>query len=204
MDKTIPVAQASLIRRGAIDWRGNAAETGSAYDQWLGYLACHTGMSWGLSARAADENYRAHGGSSTQSASDRGSPGMFLLYERLMALPELTELRGEIEARCGTSHLTYGLFLCRRDACARLENGCATPSRKRRADLRERGRVRAGVPAGHLGAGRCGHCAACAGGEWSDARPASTPLAALTPLTASRSTAASRTRWPAWAVRSGK
>ena len=55
--------------------------------------------------------YRAHGGSSTQSASDEGSLGMFLLYARLMAMPELAGLRGEIEARCGASHLTYGLFL---------------------------------------------------------------------------------------------
>jgi hypothetical protein len=110
VDKSIPVAQASLIRRGAIDWRDFPAETGSAYDQWLGYLACRTGMScYYLPERLT--KYRAHGGSSTQSASDEGSPGMFLLYERLMALPELTALRGEIEARCGTSHLTYGLFL---------------------------------------------------------------------------------------------
>src|SRR5437899_2321722 len=76
------------------------ADTGSAYDQWLGYLACRTGMAcYYLPERLT--KYRAHGGSSTQSASDEGSLGMFLLYARLMAMPELAGLRGEIEARCG-------------------------------------------------------------------------------------------------------
>jgi GT2 family glycosyltransferase len=107
---SIPVAQASVIRRGAIDWRDFPPETGSAYDQWLGYLACRTGLAcYYVPERLM--KYRAHGGSSTQSATDEGSIGMLLLYARLMALPELTELRKEIEVRCGASHLTYGLFL---------------------------------------------------------------------------------------------
>jgi glycosyltransferase involved in cell wall biosynthesis len=110
VEESIPVAQASVIRRGAIDWRDFPAETGSAYDQWLGYLACRSGKAcYYLPERLT--KYRAHGGSSTVSISDEGSPGMFLLYARLMATPELAGLRGEIETRCGASHLTYGLFL---------------------------------------------------------------------------------------------
>lgn len=110
VDMSIPVAQASVIRRSAIDWSDFPAETGSAYDQWLGYLACRTGMAcYYLPERLT--KYRAHGGSSTQGASDEGSLGLFLLYARLMALSELTGLRKEIVARCGASHLTYGLFL---------------------------------------------------------------------------------------------
>lgn len=110
VEMSIPVAQASVIRRGAIDWRDFPVETGSAYDQWLGYIACRTGMAcYYLPERLT--KYRAHGGSSTQSASDEGSLGMFLLYARLMAMPELAALRSEIDARCGALHLTYGLFL---------------------------------------------------------------------------------------------
>ncbi|MGH7913693.1 MAG: glycosyltransferase family 2 protein, partial [Candidatus Binataceae bacterium] len=43
LDKSIPVAQASVIRRGAIDWHDFPVEAGAAWDVWLGYLACRTG-----------------------------------------------------------------------------------------------------------------------------------------------------------------
>lgn len=110
LDKSIPVAQASVIRRGAIDWHDFPVETGSAYDQWLGYLACQSGKAcYYLPERLT--RYRAHGGSSTANAIDDGSLGMILMYSRLMAMPELAELRSEIEARCGAAHLSYGLFL---------------------------------------------------------------------------------------------
>lgn len=110
VELSIPVAQASVIRRSAIDWRDFPAETGSAYDQWLGYLACRSGKAcYYLPERLT--RYRAHGGSSTASASDDGSLGMLLMYARLMAMPDLAGLRGEIEARCGATHLSYGLFL---------------------------------------------------------------------------------------------
>lgn len=125
VELSIPVAQASVIRREAIDWCDFPAETGSAYDQWLGYLACRTGRAcYYLPERLT--KYRAHGGSSTQSASDEGSFGMLLLYARLMAMPELAGLRGEIETRCGASHLTYGLFL--------LQAGRAREARKHLRD----------------------------------------------------------------------
>jgi hypothetical protein len=125
VDMSIPVAQASVVRRVAIDWSDFPAETGSAYDQWLGYLACRTGMAcYYLPERLT--KYRAHGSSSTQSTSDEGSLGMFLLYARLMAMPELAELRSEIETRCATSHLTYGLFL--------LQTGRAREARRHLRD----------------------------------------------------------------------
>jgi Glycosyl transferase family 2 len=110
VEMSIPLAQASVIRRGAIDWRDFPAETGSAYDQWLGYLACRGGKAcYYLPERLT--RYRAHGGSSTASASDDGSLGMILMYARLMAMPELSGLRREIETRCGAAHLSYGLLL---------------------------------------------------------------------------------------------
>ena len=110
VEMSIPVAQASVVRQSAIDWRDFPAETGSAYDQWLGYLACRSGKAcYYLPERLT--RYRIHGGSSTASAGDEGSLGMILMYGRLMAMLELAGLRGEIEARCGIAHLSYGLFL---------------------------------------------------------------------------------------------
>ena len=110
VEKSIPVAQASVIRRSEIDWSDFPAETGSAYDQWLGYLACRGGKAcYYLPERLTRS--RAHDGSSTASASDEGSLGMILMYRRLLAMPELVGLRSGIEARCGDAHLSYGLFL---------------------------------------------------------------------------------------------
>jgi hypothetical protein len=110
VEMSIPVAQASVVRRSAIDWRDFPAETGSAYDQWLGYLACRTAKAcYYLPERLT--RYRTHGGSSTVSAGDEGSLGMILMYSRLMAMPELAGLHGEIEVRCGAAHLAHGLSL---------------------------------------------------------------------------------------------
>jgi Glycosyl transferase family 2 len=125
VEMSIPVAQASVIRRAAIDWRDFPAETGSAYDQWLGYLACRGGKAcYYLPERLT--RYRAHGGSSTAGAGDDGSLGMILMYARLMAMPELAGLRREIEVRCGAAHLSYGLFL--------LQAGRAGEARKHLRD----------------------------------------------------------------------
>jgi hypothetical protein len=128
VEKSIPVAQASIIRREAIDWRDFPTETGSAYDQWLGYLACRSGKAcYYLPERLT--RYRAHGGSSTASASDEGSRGMILMYSRLMAMPELASLRNEIETRCSAALLARGLFLMQagraRDARKHLRDAMA-------------------------------------------------------------------------------
>ena len=110
VDKSIPVAQASVIRRGAIDWRDFPAEVGSAYDQWLGYLACKTGKAcYYLPERLT--RYRAYDGSSTATGSDNGSLGLIFLYSRLIAMPELAGLRGDLKRKCASAHLSHGLFL---------------------------------------------------------------------------------------------
>ena len=110
VEMSIPVAQASVIRHNAIDWRDFPVEVGTAWDLWLGYLACRSGKGcYYLPERLT--RYRAHGGSVTAAGSGEGSLGMILMYARLMALPELGALRGEIATRCGVAHLSYGLFL---------------------------------------------------------------------------------------------
>lgn len=121
VDMSIPVAQASVIRRSMIDWRDFPAEVGGAYDHWLGYLACQSGKAcYYLPERLT--RYRVHGGSNTASGSDDVSLGMTLLYSRLMAMTELAGLRSEIETRCGAAHFSRGLFL--------LQAGCAREARK--------------------------------------------------------------------------
>jgi glycosyltransferase involved in cell wall biosynthesis len=110
LDKSIPVAQASVIRYSAIDWHDFPVEVGTAYDQWLGYLACRTGKAcYYLPDRLT--RYRAHGGSSTATASDDGTLGMIRLYARLMAMPELAGLTSDIKAQCGAAHFSSGIFL---------------------------------------------------------------------------------------------
>lgn len=109
-DKSIPVVQASVISRGAIDWHDFPTEVGSAYDQWLGYLACKTGKAcYYLPERLT--RYRAYGGSSTATGSDNGSLGLILLYSRLIAMPELVALRSGLKSKCASAHLSHGLFL---------------------------------------------------------------------------------------------
>jgi len=110
VEMSIPVAQASVVRRAAIDWRDFPVEVGAAWDLWLGYLACRTGKAcYYLPDRLT--RYRVHGGSVTATGSGDGSLGMILLYSRLMAMPELAGLRSEIEARYGAAHFSRGLFL---------------------------------------------------------------------------------------------
>lgn len=121
VEMSIPVAQATVIRRSAIDWRDFPAETGTAYDQWLGYLACRSGKAcYYLPERLT--RYRSHGGSSTAGAGDDASPGLILMYARLMAMPELAGLRSEIAARSAAVHISYGLYL--------MQKGRAREARK--------------------------------------------------------------------------
>ncbi len=124
LEKTIPLAQASVIRRGVIDWRDFPADTGSAWDHWLGYLACRTGMAcYYLPERLT--RYRVHENAVTATPSADGASGMILLYSRLLAMPELAHLRSDIERRCGEAHLVRGRLL--------LQSGKAAQAR---AELR--------------------------------------------------------------------
>jgi glycosyltransferase involved in cell wall biosynthesis len=110
LDNSIPVAQASVIRRDAIDWQDFPVEVGAAWDPWLGYLACRTGKAcYYLPERLT--RYRVHGDSWTATLSEDGSLGLILMYSRLMELPELAGLRSELETRCGAAHFSRGLFL---------------------------------------------------------------------------------------------
>jgi hypothetical protein len=121
LDQSIPVAQAGVIRRAAIDWQDFPAEVGAVWDPWLGYLACRTGKAcYYLPERLT--RYRVHGDSWTSTTSEDGSLGMILLYSRLMAMPELAAMRGEIAARCAEAYRVHGLFL--------LQAGRAREARK--------------------------------------------------------------------------
>ena len=145
---SIPVAQASVIRRSAIDWRDFPVEVGAAWDLWLGYLACRTGKAcYYLPERLT--RYRAHSGSVTATGSDDGSLGMILMYARLMAMPELAGLRSEIETRCGAAHLSYGLFLMQTGRAREARKHLRDAMRPARADAEDRAGVRAGEHAGH-------------------------------------------------------
>ncbi|MGZ6174552.1 MAG: glycosyltransferase family 2 protein [Candidatus Binataceae bacterium] len=129
LDMSIPVAQASVIRRDAIDWQDFPVEVGAAWDPWLGYLACRTGKAcYYLPERLT--RYRVHGGSVTVTANEDGSLGMILIYARLMAMPELAGSRSEIEALCGAAHLSYALYLLQagrgRDARKHLRDAMTT------------------------------------------------------------------------------
>lgn len=134
VEMSLPVAQASVIRRAAIDWRDFPAEVGAAWDLWLGYLACRTGKGCYYHPERLTR-YRVHGGSVTATGSNDGSLGMILMYTRLMAMPELAGLRREIEMRCGAAHLSYGLFL--------LQAGRAREARKH---LRDAGTLQGWTP----------------------------------------------------------
>ena len=148
LDMSIPVAQASVIRRDAIDWQDFPVEVGAAWDPWLGYLACRTGKAcYYLPERLT--RYRVHGGSVTATADEDGSLGMILIYARLMAMPELAGSRSEIEAlmRCGAS------FVCPVPAAsgtrARRSKASSRRNGRARVDAENRARVRAREPAGH-------------------------------------------------------
>jgi hypothetical protein len=121
LEKTIPVAQASVIRRSVINWHDFPVETGSAWDHWLGYLACRTGMAcYYLPERLT--RYRVHAHAVTATPSADGAAGMILMYARLLAMPELAHLRSDIERRCGEAHLVRGRLL--------LQSGKAAQARE--------------------------------------------------------------------------
>ncbi|HEY2525383.1 MAG TPA: glycosyltransferase [Candidatus Binataceae bacterium] len=134
LDQSVPVGQASVIRRAAIDWQDFPVEVGAVWDPWLGYLACRTGKAcYYLPERLT--RYRVHGDSWTATASEDGSFGMILLYSRLMAMPELAAMRREIEVRCAEAYRLHGLFLlqarrapeARRDLREAITLGGLTP-----------------------------------------------------------------------------
>jgi GT2 family glycosyltransferase len=109
-EMTIPVAQASVIRRSAIDWEDFPAEVGAAWDYWLGYLACRTGMAcYYLPERLTA--YRVHPASVTVTSSQDGALGKIILYSRIMEIPELAGIRDQIRLRSAEAHLQRALFL---------------------------------------------------------------------------------------------
>lgn len=107
-DESLPISQASVIRRNAIDWWDFPVEVDVFWDLWLGYLACRTEKAcYYLPERLT--KYRYHSGSLTSSGS--GSLGLAYVYSRLMQTPELAAMRNSLRRKCGDAHLYYGLFL---------------------------------------------------------------------------------------------
>jgi Glycosyl transferase family 2 len=144
---SIPVAQASVIRRAAIDWRDFPVEVDAAWDLWLGYLACRTGKGCYYHPERLTR-YRVHGGSVTATGSNDGGLGMILIYARLMARPELAGLRREIR-----NAMRRGASFVRPAPAAsgtRARSPKASPRRRSPAgmDAEARDGVRAGEHAG--------------------------------------------------------
>ncbi len=109
-DESLPISQASVIRRDAIDWQDFPAEVDVFWDLWLGYLACRTEKAcYYLPERLT--RYRFHSGSLTTTGSGRGGLGLIYVYSRLIAVPELAALRSGLKRKCASAHLSHGLFL---------------------------------------------------------------------------------------------
>ena len=103
VDRSVPVAMASVIRRDPVDWDDFPPESGTIYDIWLAYLACRDGAG----AHYVPERltrYREHGGAITSTT--RYDRQFVYCYDRFVTDPRLAEhrpvLRREAAVfRCG-------------------------------------------------------------------------------------------------------
>ena len=115
---TIPMAQASVVRRNAIDWSDFPIETGTHYDLWLTYLAARTGAAaYYLPERLT--RYRVHPASDTAMHNAEKAQASIFVWSRFLKDGYLTDCRSVIRHKYAWSHIQYGIDLLRVGRCVK-------------------------------------------------------------------------------------
>jgi glycosyltransferase involved in cell wall biosynthesis len=118
VEKSVPTVMSALLRRSVIDWDDFPSEVGPAYDLWLAYLACRTGLGAHYEPRRLTR-YRAHQQAQTQAARVAHGQGIAYCYERFLEDPRLASLRHELALRHTEALASHSAALIRREPGAR-------------------------------------------------------------------------------------
>jgi glycosyltransferase involved in cell wall biosynthesis len=130
VEKSVPMVMAAVIRRRAIDWDGFPGEVGPAYDLWLSYLACRTGLGAYYEPRRMTR-YRAHEQAQTQAARVAHGEGAAYCYARFLEDPRLSGLRTELSRRHAEALASHSAALIRREPGGRARRAALAALRAR-------------------------------------------------------------------------
>jgi hypothetical protein len=109
-DGSIAPATAVLFRREVVDWSRIPDAVGPAYDVWMAYLACITGLpAFYLPERLT--NYRLHPQMQTQSSRLQHALGAARVYSLMAEDPAMAKLHMRLLHMCGLSELSAGIAL---------------------------------------------------------------------------------------------
>ncbi len=108
--KSIPMVNAAIIRRSAIDWDDVPLEVDNAYDYWLTYLACRTGRGAYYHPEQL-ARYRVHG--QNQTGHSKPSAGRLFCSARILRDGALIDMRAEVRRKYYQDHYAYGVQLLR-------------------------------------------------------------------------------------------
>jgi hypothetical protein len=107
---SISTVVAALFRREFIDWSRIPDAVGPAYDVWMGYLACRSGLpAYYVSQRLS--NYRVHPEMQTQTSRLHHALGSARAYSLIAEDPALVRLRAPLQHMCGLAELSAGIAL---------------------------------------------------------------------------------------------
>ena len=126
VDRCIPTAMASVIRRSAVDWGHFPPGVGNAYDLWLTYLASKGGWAAYYCPERLTR-YRMHDESTTALALLDLHEGLANCYDRFLEDPQLSELESELRKQSSHFHTVAGVALLRKgerkEAISHLKSG---------------------------------------------------------------------------------
>ncbi len=110
--QSVPMANAAIIRRSAIDWDDVPLKVDNAYDYWLAYLACRTGRGAYYHPEKL-ARYRVHTRSQSRTGRDRPSAGRVFCSARILRDGCLIDLEAEVRRKYYQNHYAYGIQLLR-------------------------------------------------------------------------------------------
>lgn len=112
LDKSIPLAMGSVMRRSAVDW-SDIPPLPSSYDLWLMYLVCRDGQA-GFYLPERLTRYRVHAGSETATARMCVDQGYIVCYERMLQDERLQDIWPELRVELARACADLGVTLVRR------------------------------------------------------------------------------------------
>jgi glycosyltransferase involved in cell wall biosynthesis len=108
VDRAVPVAMGTVLRKAAIDWDDVPEEIGSIYDIWLAYLACRDGGgAYYVPERLT--RYRHHSGAITSST--RYDRRFVYCYDRFLGDDRLRGIEGALRREAAGFRTGLGISL---------------------------------------------------------------------------------------------
>ena len=110
VDCSVPIAQASIVRKDAIDWNDFPLSVGTHYDLWLAYLAARDGSAtYYLPERLT--RYRVHSGSETAAFNFDKAMASLVVWSRFINDSRLSDCRDGLIAKYAAINESAGIDL---------------------------------------------------------------------------------------------